>query len=253
MSRIRPIFKGMTEEEKNRFKYSKCLLTISVGQQSHEAELFNMTVDLVNEHFGSCVLLVDDSLQRHTMALDSQNDANYFYNISVDEGDLWLQRNEKYYCKFSIPVEIIRWDKWLNHPNFREQQEKIRNLIRTDIDFRTAFDRSIEKFLKKFCERLSNPSSFDIKRAWQLSLDYLVEECAVLCLWTELKCNFEVYPSKRNQAMDMTHKTFVLPMYPDLLHAIEIKFRNAQQKKPQFFELLSVVNGKFYDGNKEYC
>lgn len=46
-----------------------------------------------------------------------------------------------------------------------------------------------------------------------------------MTLWPELNCHFEVYPSKRNFAMDATHRRFVLPEHSDLLHAVAIKFK----------------------------
>ena len=66
--RIRPFFKNVPKDCQRGFKDSKCLLTISVGQSTHEGELFSTTMDLINNSFASCVLLVDDSLQRHTMS-----------------------------------------------------------------------------------------------------------------------------------------------------------------------------------------
>jgi len=71
-----------------------------------------------------------------------------------------------------------------------------------------------------------------------LCFNYLIEECTALCLWPELNCHFEVYPSRRNAAMDATHRYFVLPDYPDLLHGLSIKFKNRKQLKAQCFELL---------------
>jgi len=73
-----------------------------VGQATHEEELFAITLDLVNKSFASCTLLVDDSLQRHNMAINTTKDANFFYEIAVKEGDLWLERNRKYYDGLTI-------------------------------------------------------------------------------------------------------------------------------------------------------
>lgn len=239
MASLKPIFRNATEANKTKFKNSKCLLTISVGQETHEHEFFDTTIDLVNRSFDSCILLVDDSLQRHTMALNSIENADYYYTASVKAGNLWLERNKQYYSRLSIPTEILRWDTWLKHPNYRSQKKKLKALIESDRNYKAAFDISIEKFLEKYTERLTHYKNFNVEKAWQLSFDFLIEECTALCLWTELECQFEVYPSRRNQAMDETHKRFVLPNHPDLLHPIGIKFKNAKQIKPQFFEQIA--------------
>lgn len=232
--KAKAIFK-CAEEFKSKFVHSSCLLTISVGQTTHEGELFDVTMELVNKSFSSCTLLVDDSLQRHNMALNSTRDADSFYEISIKEGDLWLRRNEKYYGKLTMPLRIFRWDRWLNHPNFHNKLNEVKAAIESDPSYKTVFDDSIEKFLLKYRARLSNPEAFNMERAWRLSYDFVTEECAALCLWPELECNFEIYPIQHNDAINATRERFVLPQYPNLLQAVNIVFRNVKQIKPQSF------------------
>lgn len=226
------------EKLKPKFIHSDCLLTISVGQATHEEEIFDATIELINSSFASCTLLIDDSLQRHNMALNSMKDADYFYETSIKEGDLWLERNEKYYNKLTIPRRIFRWDRWLNHPKFHNQLNRVKAEINCDPTYKKVFDNSIEGFLKKYHSRLENPESFDWERARSLSYDFVIEECTALCLWPELQCHFEVYPIKHNDAINATRERLVLPHYPDLLQAVTIKFRNIKQMKPQHFFLL---------------
>lgn len=223
-----------SEEFKPLFKDSKCLLTISVGQEAHEGEKFASTVRMVNDSFKSCILLIDDSLQRHTIAINNEkHDADYFYNHSIEEGDAWLKRNSKYVQDLSILENIIRWDKWLKHDNYLEQQKNIKELIANDPEYSGAIEETIKAFLDRYCRRLDNKDEFNLIRAHNLCFDYIIEECVALCLWPELGCNFEVYPGKRNLAMDKTHKIFVVPKHPDLLHGVYIKFKNRLQFKPQ--------------------
>ena len=59
MSQIKPVFR-CDEHLKRRFNKSKCLLTISVGQEMHEGEKFLSTIALVDRCFDACVMLVDD-------------------------------------------------------------------------------------------------------------------------------------------------------------------------------------------------
>lgn len=240
MSNIKPVFK-CKDIEKQAFKHSKCLLTISVGQEVHEGEKFIATLELVNSSFASCIMLIDDSLQRHSMALDTKEDASSFYNQSIHEGDLWLERNRKYYKNLSILDNIIRWDKWLYHPNYAETEKKIKGLINEDANYKLAFVNTVDEFLRRYYQRLIEKVNFDMERARSLCMNYLLEECTALCLWPELGCHFEVYPSKRNLAMDETHKRFVLPGYPGLLHSVAIKFKNRKQLKPQQFKCKEEV------------
>lgn len=226
--------------DKASFKNARCLLTISVGQEVHEGDKFFSTVDLINDSFGSCILLVDDSLQRHSMALDKAEDATFFYPQSLVEGDLWLERNQKHYQRLHSLERILRWNHCLEHPEYLTQQQKILSHMLETPEYQASFNQSINSFLQRFYARLLKKEHFELKRARRLCLDYLVEECTALCLWTELRCAFEVYPSKRNLAMTETHKRFVLPTYPDLLHPISIKFKNRTQLKPQQFQAIGA-------------
>lgn len=238
MDYIKPVFKCL-DIYKEQFNSSQCLLTISVGQEVHEEKKLKATIELVNSTFKSAILLIDDSLQRHTMALTSKSDAESFYEFSIKLGDEWLSRNEEYYKKLTILKKVIRWDEWLNHPYYSINQNLIKSTIETDCTYKNAFDITIDEFLKRYYQRLIDKEDFDIKRARLLCLDYLIEECTAMCLWPEMGCQFEVYPSPRNLAMQETHKRFVLPKYPDLLHAVAIKFKNRNQFKPQYLELLN--------------
>lgn len=242
MTRLKPVFRYVEENDKAKFSGSQCLLTISVGQEVHEGEKFASTIDLVNASFDSCIMLIDDSLQRHTMAINTTKDAAFFYDISIKEGDLWLIRNETYYSKLTILKKIIRWNTWLTHSHYKDKQNEITALIQNDVSYKENFENTITEFLKRYYERLQETDFFDMAKARQLCFDYLLEECTALCLWPEMNCQFEVYPSRRNQVMDETHKRFVLPHYPDLLHAVGVKFKNRKQLKPQYFE--SLQNGK---------
>ena len=106
--------------------------------------------------------------------------------------------------------------------------------------YQASFNNTIDEFLKRYYPRLLEKRNFNMQRAKTLCLDYLIEECTALCLWPELNCHFEVYPAKRNLAMDETHKRLVLPFY-DLLHPISIKFKNRKRLKPQQFQTAQEV------------
>lgn len=237
MKAIKPVFKR-SDEYKEIFKQSQCLLLISVGQEAHEGERFEATINLINTSFNSCIISLYDSIQRHTMALNSQKDPSFFHNTASKEGDLWLERNEKYYSKLTIPKEITRWNTWLNHPNFFKEHDKLLTLINDDPTYKAVFDNTIEGYLTRYCSRLDDLSKFDHDRAKQICFNYIVEECAVLCLWPELQCQFEIYPNRHNDAIEETRARFITPCYPELLRAIQLGFRNAKQVKPQQFEFL---------------
>ncbi len=243
MQKIKAVFRNIADSTHAQFKNSRCLLTISVGQATHEGEMFEATMELINASFDSCILLIDDTLQRHTMALNKPEEADYYNNIALQEGELWLARNKKYYSSLTIPIKIMRWDFWLNHPKFNAKRNEIIQLTENDLAYKSTFVHSIEAFLKKYCERLVDTTHFDIEKARRLSFDFVVEECTALSLWPELFCHYEVYPNRHNKAIEESRKRFVLAHYPNLLHAVTIGFKNAQQIRPQQFTLIQTREG----------
>ncbi|MGD9152679.1 MAG: hypothetical protein PVG30_03350 [Gammaproteobacteria bacterium] len=243
MAKTKCFFRFLNNEDKTIFQQSRCLFTISVGQQTHENEHFEATIELLNKSFKSCIMLVDDSLQRHTMAFNRKQNPDYFYEISIKEGDLWLERNKKYYENLQNLEQIIRWDNWLNHPKFNEQKEAIKKLIEKDKDYAYAFESSVRDFVTKYHNRISNNEKFNLERAKELSFNFILEECTALCLWVELNCNYEAYPNLHNAAINSTREKFVLPTRPDLLNVLTLGFRNAKQLEPQRFLLLENLMG----------
>lgn len=238
MAKTKCFFRFIDNKVKAKFGQSRCLFTISVGQQTHENEHFDATIDLIGKSFSSCVMLVDDSLQRHTMALSRTESPDYFYDISIKEGDLWLDRNKKYYGKLKNLEKIIRWDTWLKHPKFNEQKDSIESLINQDEKYAYSFEKSVDEFIKKYYGRIADNRSFDLNRAKRLSFDFILEECTALCLWADLNCHYEVYPNLHNAAINQTRERFVLSKNPNLLNVVTLGFRNAKQLKPQRFVCL---------------
>ncbi len=235
MKEVKCNFKNITNDDKVKFKNSDCLLLISVGQESHEGSRFSATIDLINTSFKSCIISLYDSIQRHTMALNSDKPPEFFHTISVKEGDLWLERNRRYIDNLSVPNKILRWDMWLKHLSFGDQKIKLTSLLKNDPSYKSFFDITIDKYLERYCKHLTDISNFDMDRARKLCFDYVLEECVVLCLWLELNCQFEVYPNIHNDAIEETRKRLIFPHHPDLLRALTIRFRNSKQLKPQQF------------------
>jgi hypothetical protein len=223
---------------KNKFSASSCMLSISVGQPSHESEKFLATIKAVNS-FKECAIFVDDSLQRHTLAMGTNLDAEDFYEMAMSEGDRWIDRNQSIYSKLMIPYKIVRWNHWLDHSNYIEKHKLITSSINADPIYKSAFDETIVKFLERYSKRKPlNGEAY--KKAAQLCLDYLIEECAAMCLWIEDNYNFQVYPFRRNNAMKATYKKFIQPHHPNLLIPLSIEFKEytAEQFAPAVFDLI---------------
>ncbi len=89
---VKVVFKNTTPEQKEQFKNMQCMLLISVGQESHEGERFEKTIDLINSSFESCTILLYDSLQRYSMSLNSTRNFTEFLYLklcSISSEKVW--------------------------------------------------------------------------------------------------------------------------------------------------------------------
>ena len=241
MRNVKCRFKGVSERDRIEFKGSSCLLSISVGQEYHEEKKFEATIALINKTFRQCKIMLYDGLQRYTMTLNNKAFPSHFLHNAIAQGDEWLKRNQKYYRHLNNLTDIIRWDHWLSHPHFLEMQYAITKHIQEDLAYRTTFEETIHSYLARYINRLSPTTKLDQKHAHDTCLSYLIEECAALCLWPETGCDYEVYPTKRNLAMEATHKHFVLPTHPNKLHSVPLKFIHTKQLKPQILNYEATI------------
>ena len=219
-------FKYVTESQKLLFKNACCVLSISVGQDVHEGRLFELTTELINGSFASCNILVDDTLQRYTMAMLKNGQITNYKDIAIKNGDLWLQRNEKYIQAMNIPTKIFRYNHWLSHPKFHACHSKNVELLLSNSTFRNIFEKTRDQFIEKYSSR-NQCHGVPIHHLKELSMGYLIEECTTYCLLVELKCQFKIHPGIRNAARDATRDYLIAPSYPDLLHHVGISFKNS--------------------------
>lgn len=218
-------FKRCSVSDRRIFSRAKCIIPVSVGVKVHEDEKFLATMRLINSSFQSCVLLVDDSIQKYTFKIDEPNLSLDELSIrAIHEGDKWLARNKDAYQSLTIPYKIMRWDDWRNHKNFEQAYASIDALYNTDEPYKQAMHSGIEDFICRHTARLLTIDNFDKQHAFNYCLLYLKEECAVMCLWAQEEFDFEVYPSGRNKAMIATYDKLIKPVYPYLLKSISLYF-----------------------------
>ncbi len=210
---------------KHEFNQSCCSLTISVGQDPHEGDKFKATLLTVQNHFKECIIMVCDSLQRHTLSIGSLslNLAQVHEKANL-LGELWLERNLPFIQQIGIPYTIIRWDYWLTHPNYQKAKEKVEVLYAADSAFYQCIENTAHAFLERNDRKFINTASQN--KILDVSREYLKEECAVMLLWVECNFQFEIYPSQRNAAMDYIHKNILAISHPSLIRDISIKFKN---------------------------
>ena len=192
------------EQSKQKMLNSDCIIHISVGQEYHEGEKFLSTMDLINKTFKSCTIMLCDTLQRHSLRMKHPElSEDEIYNKALALGDEWLKRNSGAYKHLSIDSKIMRWDEWLNHPDYAKYRKQIDELYNTNIDYKNKIHSTINKFLER--QGLSND-----EMSFKLCEAYILEECPILVpLWAQTGCQFIIYPRFRTDAMSATYQYFV--------------------------------------------
>ncbi len=196
---VKASFRECPISDRKLFKYSHCLLPISVGQSAHEGQKFEATLNLINTSFNMCTILLGDLLQRHNLKAALGLNESQAYKESLELGNAWLARNYHAIKKnLKIAHLITRWDSWLNHTNFIEKLSIVRDARLKNKDFNLAFSQTIDAYLDR-------KESKSLKNVEKNCLNYLEEECAAMILWADGLYDFEVYPSGKNKAMAKTY------------------------------------------------
>lgn len=222
-------FKRCSPSEKQLFSKSNCIMPISVGQKMHEGEKFYSTMKLINASFQECTILVDDSIQRHTMKIQNDQEEDILHQLANQAGDNWLTRNSISYESLDIPYKILRWDDWLNHTKYSQSYEQISSYYQNNTEYRNELNKSIVEFLARYVQKPEN-INFNYEKAFNCCIDYLMEECAVMCLWAESAYLYEVYPTGRNRAMITTYEMIIKSAYPGYLKSVSLYFEKSSTK-----------------------
>ncbi len=225
--RIKGALKGSFEgskETRKLFPHSTAQITISIGQPVHEGERFQETIRLVNQ-FKNAVIMVDDSLQWRTLGIaDPKATDDALIKEAISMGDEWLERNKPFYSQLTIPYSIVRWKDWVDTPEYLEAIQFAQDAYANNAPFRKGIEDNIQIFLERFLKQ--HPLKELSPQAAELCRQYAIEETGVMVkLWPRLKTHFEVYPSKRNPAMDAAYQLWIKKEHPDLLQPVSIRFK----------------------------
>ncbi|HCU05126.1 MAG: hypothetical protein A2X77_05435 [Gammaproteobacteria bacterium GWE2_42_36] len=222
------------EDKKQIFLQSTCALPISVGQAYHEGEKFLSTVYLINKNFKQCIIFVADLLQRFTLQIVSpQLTEAQTYQLSIQNGQEWIDRNQHYLNTMTIPFRVIFWSQLLEQPEFDSPKKRVDHLYEHNESFKNTLDAVAETYIKRQANTIrSNEESSRMK---QLVLDYIKEECAIESLRNKEGFDYTIYPSQ-------TPLSFLIALYENLLpdqtnvadRFITIRFK--QRKGPFYID-----------------
>ncbi|WP_030608090.1 tRNA-dependent cyclodipeptide synthase [Streptomyces sclerotialus] len=199
----------------------RAVLLVSVGQRYHEGDKLRATVELVNRSgFAHLTIAVADTLQR-TNYLDISVEEAYFK--ALQEGDEWLERNEKILGRLTVPHDVLRWGQALHDPEYFTFRKRIEYAYENDEGYRQAVQATIARFIERLTSR--DPDA-DVELAFEKCLSYLIEECPIIMpLWAHRGYDYVIYPQPMTAAMAETQRLFVTDDYPGKGGWLSLRFK----------------------------
>lgn len=231
-----------SEDKRKIFKSSTAALLVSVGNPSLEGEKLWAMVNFINKSFKKCSIMVNDSLQKYTIAL---NECDNFcldeaYKKSIQRGKEWVGRNSLFLNSLVIPSKIHYWNEWLGLQEYTFYRSKIDYLYKNDVEFKNSMHATIQEFITR---NQGGISRVGLERFYSFCLQYLLEECAVIMgVWQNCEYDFILYPGKIIDILKYTHSSLVCSK---MLYWLHIKFRRNNKR------LYKEKMGKLY-GKEQY-
>jgi len=213
-------------KEEDFDKNNKAVFIISLYNYKQNGDKFKSMIDLINHTFKYCDIVVCDTLQRHNLK-DNFEPEKEFEQETLNLGNNWIERNREGLALLRIPHINYRWNDFLRTPEFEKHRKTILEAYDSDDNFRDAFKKTAEEFIRR------NSTERKLENI-QHSIDYLIEECAIMMLmWQKEKYNYILYAGEEPKCFSEVHKRFVAPNYQGetILKWLEIHSRSKNIKK----------------------
>ena len=168
-------------------------IAISLHNPNHNGDKFKYIIDWVNaqENFRHCQVDLSDSLYRHNymMGDESLNEMQAYIRARKN-GAEWLDKHTSFLEQLTMPYEVIRWDKWLDHPEFYDTATAYYAYYNSDPVFKEAVDSQVYTFFER-----KNMSREDVPaRSLKHSADFLLEELTCHTIMYRETPAVKIYP-----------------------------------------------------------
>ena len=218
-TKLKTNFRGIQQSTLKSHERKACL-NISIDQKNEQGDKLAAIIDKANRSFGHFDLMLCDSLNRFNLIIErglSMREAEIEAN---NMGDEWIEKNQKYINSLHIPGRIIRWDEWRIHDNFQNIHQKLAHLVHTDEECMEVFSQVAHSYFER------KQLAVD-ERSFALSIDYLIEECAIIVLWAIAGYHYELYPSTRSPVSAYTLEHFAKNILRTKLYFLRIEFKKS--------------------------
>lgn len=130
-----------------------CSLEISIGNARQTGDKLAAMVEWAERSFGQCLFHIGDTLYRHNYEAAGHTPAAA-WDLSRRAGDEWLDAHRDIIESCRVPYEIIRWQRWLDAPEYPALHTAIRDMYLSDEEFRRAVMADVWAFMERQQERI---------------------------------------------------------------------------------------------------
>lgn len=208
---------GISAADRPLLKQSPCLLFIGIDQRYPKNSELRDVLNLIEQSFSECTILLADTLQRYPIGVDNQSVCQKeLYELSLIKGKLWLNENMAVINRLSIPYKVSYWCEWLNNSEFNKFSFFVSELRKYDTEYRETLNTLVTTFIKDH-ERERSEYSINLLQR------YICELTAVSCLAIHCGYKFTLCPTKYKSPITIACKKLIDPKikYKTLGYSLE--------------------------------
>ena len=177
-------------------EYQKCVFGISLSGNKNFADArLEACVRWISKNFKSCLVLVGDSLHRHTIEITSGigDDSARFEALRIGREFVNQHRTLFEYYSGNCAFEFIMASKVETQPDFEPYLKELLRLYREDKRFETTVRSFAQAYLSRG-DKVEEDRTDELSRMEHLSASYLLEESAIFACLAKKGWSVMVYP-----------------------------------------------------------
>ena len=187
-------------------QFDTAVLGVSLHSSNFEPGAVKAMLTLIEQQYESLTIDLTDTLNRHTYHAEQGLPIHEAHRLARRNGDLWLADNIAMIENLRIPVQIRRWDHWLNDTRFIDYKDRFEDAFTKQDTFRQAVIEDINAYAQR---RFSKSASELPWPLFQGCKQYLLEEMACHSILYEDKACATLYPGNQQSCYKMARAGLV--------------------------------------------
>lgn len=178
------------------FEYQRCVFGISLsGNKNFDGARLEACIRWISKHFKSCLVMVGDSVHRHTIEITSglQGDLARFEALRIGREFVDRHRTLFEYYSGSCAFEFLMTSKAEKHPDFELYLDELQRLYRENKPFETTVRSFVQEYLGRG-DKVGEDRADEFSCLEHLSVSYLLEESAIFACLVKDGWSVMVYP-----------------------------------------------------------